>query len=79
MELDGDWNKEIMRHRGKHPYAYHAYVLYRMKRCDLKAQGNVEVFTSEFEKVKNKIRNIPLMLRKIFWKGNYDEILLDDV
>ena len=50
-----------------------------MKRCDLKAQGDVDIFKAEFEKVKNIIRNNPLMLRKIFWRGNDDEILLDDV
>ena len=79
LNLDEPWNKELMKHRGKHPYAYHIYVLHKMRKCDNKAKGDVDVFISEFEIVKNKIRNNPLMLRKIYWKGNGNEILLDDV
>ncbi|ENT1988961.1 AHH domain-containing protein [Campylobacter coli] len=27
MELDGDWNKVKMPHRGRHPNEYHEYIL----------------------------------------------------
>ena len=43
------------------------------------ANGDVDIFKSEFEIVKKKIIDNPLMLRKVFWKGKDYEILFDDV
>ena len=34
LNLDGDWNKELMPHQGRHPYAYHDYVLDNMQKFD---------------------------------------------
>ena len=41
--------------------------------------GDVDIFKNEFEIVKKKIMDNPLMLRKTFWKGKNYEILFDDV
>ena len=79
LELNSDWNKQLMKHRGKHPYIYHDYILYKMRKCDMTANGDVDIFKSEFEIVKKKIIDNPLMLRKVFWKGKDYEILFDDV
>ncbi len=79
LDLNGDWNKQLMKHRGKHPYIYHDYILYRMRTCDMTANGDVEIFKREFEKVKKKIMDNPLMLRKAFWKGKDYEILFDEI
>ena len=79
LDLNGDWNKQLMKHRGKHPYIYHDYILYKMRRCDITANGDVDIFKNEFEIVKKKIIDNPLMLRKAFWKGKNYEIFFDDV
>ncbi len=69
LDLDGDWNKLDMPHQGRHPNAYHDYMLDEIKRIDEIADGNVDVFLSEFEKVKSKIANNPDMLYSDYWKN----------
>lgn len=32
LDLDDAWNKELMPHQGRHPYAYHDYMLEQMKK-----------------------------------------------
>ncbi|WP_335789581.1 AHH domain-containing protein, partial [Campylobacter jejuni] len=34
MELDEDWNKVKMPHRGRHPNEYHEYILEKMSKID---------------------------------------------
>ncbi len=58
-----------MPHQGRHPNAYHDYMLDEIKRIDEIADGNVDVFLSEFEKVKSKIANNPDMLYSDYWKN----------
>ena len=79
LDLDGDWNMERMKQRGKHPNRYHDHILFKIKKCDMTASGDVDIFIREFEQVKKKIMDNPLMLRKAFWKGKDYEILFDDV
>lgn len=50
-----------------------------MRICDRMANGDVDIFKNEFEKVKKKIIDNPLMLRKAFWKGKNYEILFDEI
>ena len=50
-----------------------------MKQCDTNANGDVNIFINEFEKVKREIMDNPFMLRKAFWKGKNYEILFYDV
>ena len=69
LTLDQPWNKELMRHSGKHPYDYHKFVLESMKLCEHLAKGDTEKFINEFGKYKKKIIDNPSMLRKDFWKG----------
>lgn len=79
LDLNGDWNKQLMRHRGRHPNEYHKYILNRMQIIDKNVGGNVDLFIQEFNKLKKEISNNPYMLRKAFWKGRKNEILLDDL
>ena len=68
LELDDAWNKELMPHQGRHPYAYHEYVLREMTKYDNIARGNKEKFLKLYEQLKNKVINNPDMLTKDYWK-----------
>lgn len=68
LSLDGDWNKELLPHQGRHPNDYHEFILDEMTQIDQIAQGNKEVFLDLFEEnVKSVIRENPDMLYKKFW------------
>lgn len=69
LDLDSAWNKELLRHQGRHPNAYHEFVLDSMKKIDKAAAGSQEKFLELFNTyVKEPIRNTPEMLRKEWWK-----------
>ena|GEM_PF-1635723 len=67
LNLDDDWNKALMPHSGRHPNAYHEYMLDNLKTIDGIANGNVDIFLEEFDVVKQTVINCPQMLRKFFW------------
>ncbi|NQI94094.1 AHH domain-containing protein, partial [Streptococcus suis] len=70
LDLDGDWNKELLPHQGRHPNKYHDMVLEEMYKADAVAQGNREIFLELFEEnVKKVIRKNPAMLYKDFWRN----------
>ncbi|BCJ92615.1 hypothetical protein acsn021_01840 [Anaerocolumna cellulosilytica] len=68
LKLDEIWNKELMPHQGRHPNAYHDWILEQLQEIDQIANGNKDIFLELFENVKNIVRDNPDMLRKIFWK-----------
>ena len=68
MNLDGDWNKASMHHQGRHPYAYHEYVLENMKNIDRIAAGDKSIFLEKFEELKRTIIDNEDMLYKNYWK-----------
>ena len=69
LNLDGKWNKELLPHRGRHPYDYHRFVLDKMQKASKKAGKNKDKFLELFEKtVKEPIRKNPELLRKSGWK-----------
>ena len=68
LDLDGDWNKELMPHQGRHPYAYHEYVLDNMQKFDRIANGDKRKFLKLYNQMKQKIINNPEMLYKDYWK-----------
>jgi len=69
LNLDEAWNQERLPQRGRHPDAYHEWVLEEMRKIDKKAKGNREVFLKLFEqRVKQKVRENPAMLRKSYWE-----------
>ena len=69
LDLDGEWNKELLSHRGRHPYDYHRFVLDKMQKASKKAGKNKDKFLELFEKtVKEPIRKNPELLRKSGWE-----------
>lgn len=74
LGLDGDWNKEMLPHQGRHPNDYHRFVLEEMQNADAIASRaprwtRKKIFLEEFEKrVKNPVRENPDLLRKIGWE-----------
>lgn len=70
LDLDGDWNKQSMPHQGRHPYAYHDYVLDNMQKFDRIANGDKTKFLKLYDQMKQKIINNPEMLYKDYWKNN---------
>ena len=69
LKLDDMWNKQSLPHLGRHPNAYHQFVLDGMRRSHKEARGNVDTFLSGFDKyVKQPVLNNPDLLRKSGWK-----------
>ncbi|ARD24079.1 AHH domain-containing protein [Shewanella japonica] len=69
LKLDDMWNKQSLPHLGRHPNAYHQFVLDGMRRSHKEARGNVDTFLSGFDKyIKQPVLNNPELLRKSGWK-----------
>jgi RHS repeat-associated protein len=67
LDLDDEWNKELMPHQGRHPYAYHDYVLDQMSKFDSIAKGDKDKFLKLYDQMKQKIISNPDMLTKDYW------------
>ena len=67
LDLDDVWNKDLLPHQGRHPNAYHEYVLDSMKQFDEIAQGDKEIFLKLYENLKKNIQSNPDMLYKNYW------------
>jgi len=68
LDLEGVWNKELMRHLGRHPDKYHDFVLLYMEKAAREAKGDSKVFLELFEKyIKDPVRINPDMLNKGGW------------
>ena len=64
-----DWNKELMPHQGRHPYAYHDYVLDNMQKFNKIAKGDKTKFLKLYDQMKQKIISNPDMLYKYYWNN----------
>ncbi|MBC2306227.1 T7SS effector LXG polymorphic toxin [Listeria booriae] len=67
LKLDDIWNKELLPHQGRHPNAYHDFILDNLKQIDEISQGDPILFMELFEAVKLEVRNNPDMLYKEYW------------
>lgn len=68
LDLDGDWNKELLKHSGRHPDKYHDFVREGMRRAQAEAENNRQEFLNLFEKyVKKPIRDNPDLLYNNGW------------
>lgn len=67
LDLDGEWNKALLPHQGRHPNAYHDYVLEEIRRFDNIAQGDVGKFLRLYAGMKQEIDANPDMLYKTYW------------
>ena len=69
LDLDADWNKDLLPHQGRHPNAYHDFVLDEMRNIDNIANGNKDIFLDLYEsEIKSIIRDNPDMLYSKYWK-----------
>lgn len=69
LDLDGDWNKEVLPHQGRHPNEYHEFVLEKMREIDKVADGDCQTFLRLFkQKVKKVVRDNPGMLYSEYWR-----------
>ena len=69
LNLDEIWNKELLPHQGRHPNAYHEFVIRGMKQAHKEANGDKGKFLKLFEKyIKEPVRKNPDILRKKGWE-----------
>ncbi|WP_019240853.1 MULTISPECIES: T7SS effector LXG polymorphic toxin [Bacillus] len=69
LDLDEEWNKELLPHQGRHPNAYHDYVLGKLSTYDRLAKGDREKFLKLYEGLKQEVRDNPDMLYKEYWRS----------
>jgi len=68
LDLNGSWNKAAMPHLGRHPKAYHEFVLRGMQDAATGAGGNQAKFLQLFDQyVKQPVLQNPSLLRKSGW------------
>jgi len=69
LDLDEPWNKEYLPHQGRHPDAYHEWVLNQLKEIDELTRGDKQKFLDLYEeRVKKIVRKNPDMLRRDYWE-----------
>ena len=69
LDLDGSWNKELMAHLGRHPNAYHEFVLDGMRTAAREAGTDLAKFLELFEQyVKQPVMDNPELLRRSGWE-----------
>lgn len=68
LNLNGDWNKKLLPHQGRHPNEYHDYMLEQVRRIDEIARGDKNKFLELFEELKEEVSSTPEMLYKDFWR-----------
>ena len=72
LDLDGEWNKIRVPHEGRHPNAYHEYVLERMRLINTIAQGNTAEFLLLFEELRIEISLTHDILYQKSWEDIYE-------
>jgi len=75
LDLEGEWNKGLLPHQGRHPNVYHDYVLASMKRFHIIARGNKNIFLKLYNDMTQEINSNPNILYKNYWKELENEIL----
>jgi hypothetical protein len=69
LDLNEDWNKQSLPHQGRHPNAYHNFVLEQMRIIDAMPNMNQQQFINLFNlNVRQPVVNNPNMLYKNYWK-----------
>ena len=72
LDLDGEWNKVQIPHRGRHINEYHDWVLQEILKIDNAIGGGEEKagdFLRQFDKIiKQQVTDNPQMLRKSYWR-----------
>lgn len=69
LDLNGDWNKQALPHLGRHPNAYHQWVLDQMRIINAMPNMNQQNFIIQFDlMVKQPVIKNPDMLYKAYWQ-----------
>lgn len=68
LDLKGAWNKEVLPHQGRHPNAYHDFMLDNVRQFDNIANGDKDLFLDLFNGLKQTVNNNPEMLYKNYWR-----------
>jgi hypothetical protein len=69
LDLQGDWNTEVINQLGRHPNELHEFVETQMRRAAAEAGCDANKFLALFERyVKRPPRENPELLRKSGWK-----------
>ncbi|EJQ73881.1 MULTISPECIES: AHH domain-containing protein [Bacillus] len=55
LDLDAGWNKKRMRHQGRHPNAYHEFMLRNMKKIDKQAKGDRQQFLRSYRSLRKHV------------------------
>ncbi|OOR07366.1 wall-associated protein [Bacillus cereus] len=69
LDLDAGWNKKRMRHQGRHPNAYHEFMLRNMKKIDKQAKGDRQQFLRSYRSLKKHVQKNSDMLYSPYWKN----------
>lgn len=68
MNLNDEWNKELLPHQGRHPNQYHEFILDEMTNIDNVANGDIDIFLELYESnVRSVVRDNSDMLYKNYW------------
>ncbi|WP_428232814.1 AHH domain-containing protein [Flavobacterium sp.] len=69
LKLSGSWNKGALPHLGRHPNAYHDFVLESMQKASMEAGNDKAKFLKLFDQyVKQPVIENPNLLRKSGWE-----------
>lgn len=69
LDLNGDWNKSVMKHLGRHPNEYHEFILQTLRQIDFEAAGDKQRFLELFNVyIKQVVLDNPELLRKSGWR-----------
>ena len=72
LDLNGSWNIERLPHIGRHPNAYHQWVLRQMNAIDAMPNMNQSKFLYEFNiRVIQPVKSNPEMLYKSYWNHQF--------
>ena len=70
LDLNGEWNREMLPQRGRDADAYHSWVYEEMSYIDGLAQGNTDRFLDLYEtRVRSVVRSNPDMLYSAYWRS----------
>lgn len=65
LDLNGEWNKSMLPHQGRHTNTYHDWILKRLVSIDQSAAGDVNIFLELFDQqIKQPVINNPEILYK---------------
>lgn len=69
LSLDGDWNKKLLPHQGRHARQYHEFILGKLREIDSIAEGDKDKFLELYEEmVVRVVSKTPAMMYSDYYK-----------